>query len=276
MDRISYIARSSRRVICRQLILLGLVTFVSVGGAAQSSPVLDTRATAIADRAVQQLGGDRYLQVTTQVGRGKFSVIRQNVVVSFQTFLDVIVFPDKERTEFKVDGSRTIQTNTGDTGWVFDGDQELIKTQNPDQIANFKKGIRTSLDNLLRGYWKGEAALTYVGRRPATLGKRNEVVRLTYNDGFVVEFEFAADDGTPQKAIYKHVNADAEEIVEEDRYAQFVETAGIKAPFIVDRFTNGKQSSRINYESLEFNRFISDAIFARPSNPKEAKKAIKL
>ena len=33
--------------------------------------------------------------------------------------------------------------------------------------------------------------MTYVGNRPATLGKRNDVVRLTYKDGLVVEFEFA-------------------------------------------------------------------------------------
>ena len=258
------------------LFLVSLASASTLGQAEGAAAISNQKAVAIVARAVQTLGGDRYLQVKSQVGRGKFSVIRQNVVVSFQTFLDVIVFPENERTEFKGDGSRTIQTNTRDTGWVFDGDQELIKTQNPDQIANFKKGIRTSLDNLLRGYWKGDGTLSYVGRRPATLGKRNEVVRLTYKDGFTVEFEFAMDDGTPQKAIHKRVNSDAEEIVEEDRYAQFIETAGIKAPFIVDHFTNGKPSSRINYESLEFNRPISDAIFARPSTAKEAKKSIKL
>ena len=165
--------------------------------------------------------------------------------------------------------------NTGDKGWVYDGDQELIKTQTPDQIAGFKRGIRTSLDNLLRGYWKGDAELSYVGRRAATLGKRNDVLRLKYKDGFVVEFEFSTEDGIPAKAIFTHTSADGEDIKEEDRYAQFVETGGVKSPYIVDRFINGKASSRINYESLEFNRKISDSIFARPANPKEAKKEFK-
>ena len=147
--------------------------------------------------------------------------------------------------------------------------------QNADQIANFKLGIRTSLDNLLRGYWKGEAELTYIGKRAATLGKRNEVVKLTYKDGFAVEFEFAAEDGLPQKAVYKRTNPDSEEIKEEDRYAQFIDTGGIKTPFIVDRFTDGKASSRINYESVEFNRTIPDTIFAKPQNAKDAKKDMK-
>ena len=235
----------------------------------------DERADAIVNKAVQVLGGDRYLQVRSQVGRGKFSVIRDNAVVSFQTFLDVIVFPDKERTEFKSGGSKTIQTNFGKSGWTFDGDAELIKQQTDIQVENFRRGIRVSLDNLLRGYWKGEADLTYVGRRPATLGKRNDVVRLTYKDGFAVEFEFA-DDGTPAKAIYKHTTVDANEVTEEDRYAQFIDIGGVKTPFIIDRFTNGAQNSRINYDSVEFNKPIPDAVFAKPANPKELKKDLKI
>src|SRR5437016_4811732 len=95
-----------------------------------AKPESTEKATAIIAKAVQTLGGDKYLQVRTQIGRGKFSVIKEKTVVSFQEFVDVIVFPDKERTEFKVGGVKTVQTNTGNTGWVFDGEQNLIKVQN--------------------------------------------------------------------------------------------------------------------------------------------------
>lgn len=232
------------------------------------------KAAAIVTKAVQLLGGERYLKIRSQVGKGKFSMIREGVVSSFQTFLDIIIFPDKERTEFKGGGSRYVQVNTGETGWIFDGDQEVVKVQDEAQVANFKQGIRTSLDNLLRGYWKGDAELAYVGRRPATLGKRNEVVKLTYKDGFVVEFEFA-DDGMPQKALYKRPGPDGVDVKEEDRYAQFIDVGGVRSPFIIDRFSGGQQSSRINYESIEHNRSIPDSIFAKPANAKEAKKEVK-
>lgn len=231
---------------------------------------------AILLRAVEYLGGERYLKVTSQVSRGKFSVIRDGAVISFSSFHDVIVFPDRERTDFRSSGIRSTQVNIGGGGWVFDGETEAIRDQTEIQLANFKRGVRTSLDNLLRGYWKGEAELSYVGRRPASLGRRNDVVKLKYNDGFEVEFEFSADDGTPQKAIYKRKNADGEDITEEDRFAQFVEVSGIRAAFIVDRFTDGKHASRINYESIEFNKRIPDSIFSKPANLKEAKRDIKL
>jgi len=243
----------------------------------QTTTVQDSgQADAVVQKAVQNLGGNVYAKVYSQIGRGRFSIIKDGVNISSQTFVDVIAFPDKERTEFKNAGVKTVQTNSGATGWVFDGDQELIKVQTEKQVANFKRGIRTSLDNLLRGYWKGDAELSYAGRRPGTLGKRNDVVKLTYKDGFVVEYEFNADDGMPVKAIYKVANGDSETVTEEDRYAQFVETQSIKAPYIVDRFTNGQHASRINYDTIEYNKSIPDSIFAKPSDPKSLKKDLKL
>jgi hypothetical protein len=236
----------------------------------------DEKAEAVLTKAVQSLGGDLYLKATSQYGRGKYSVLRENAVISFQTFSDVIVFPDKERTDFKNLGIKTVQVNVGNTGWVFDGDKEIVKNQDENQIANFKRGIRTSIDYLLRSQWRNSATLVYVGKRPASLGRRNDVVRLTYKDDeSSVEFEFA-DDGMPAKALFKRMNADNEEVLEEDRYAQFVDLNGIKAPFIIDHFSKGEHTSRINYESIEFNKSIPESIFARPSSPKEMKKDLKL
>lgn len=236
----------------------------------------DEQAEAILKKAVEKLGGERYKNVKSQIGKGKFSQMRDGQVFSFQSFVDVIVFPDKERTEFKGGGGgKTIQTNFGGTGWVYDGSVEVLNDQSPQQIENFQQGMRVSLDNLLRGYWRKQGAkLEYVGKRPARIGYRNDVVKLTFEDGFAVEFEFA-DDGTPSKSVYKRANSD-EEIIDEDRYAQFVEIQGIKTPFIIDRFSNGKHTSRINFESIEFNKSIPDSIFSKPANMKDLKKDLKL
>jgi len=250
--------------------------FALVACSSAQSPSAENQADSIVQKAVQKLGADKYKNVYSQIGRGNFSILKDGVNVSVQTFVDVIVFPDKERSEFKAAGVKSVQTNTGATGWVFDGDQELIKVQTEKQVANFRRGLRTSLDNLLRGYWKGDAELTYIGRRQGTLGKRNDAVRLTYKDGFTVEFEFSADDATPIKAVYKTIGGDGETLTEEDRYAQFVDTQGITAPYIIDRFTNGEHISRINFLTVEYNKPIPDSIFAKPSNPKELKKEIRL
>lgn len=253
-------------------VLLLCLCFPAITGIAQNR---DEKAEAVLKKAVEALGGDNYLKVKTQIGRGKLSLMRDGMTGSFQSFVDVIVFPDKERTEFKSFGTKNVQTNVGDSGWIFDGAAGVINVQTEKQVSDFKRGINASLDNLLREQWRGKAVLSYVGRREASLGKRNDVVKLAYTDGFVVEFEFSAE-GFPAKAVYQRTNPEGVESKEEDRYAQFVDIQGIKVPFIIDHFSGGAHVSRINYESMEFNKTIPDSIFAKPNSPKELKKDLKL
>lgn len=251
--------------------LLFCLCLLTLSGAAQKS---DEKAEAVLKKAVEFMGGDAYLKVRTQIGRGKFSLVREGMTGSFQSFVDVIVFPDKERTEFKEFGRKYVQANVGDAGWTFDEKTQAIEAQSEKQVADFKRGINASLDNLLRGIWRGKAELSYIGRREATLGKRNDVVKLTYNDGFEVEFEFSAE-GIPVKALYKRTNPEGVESKEEDRYAQFVVVQGIKTPFIIDHFSGGAHTSRINYETVKYNEAVPDSIFEKPNSLKELKKDLK-
>ena len=233
---------------------------------------VDEKSEAIVQKAVQKLGGERYLSVKTITARGNLTSLKEGESGVPSPFVDYIIYPDKERTEFKTEGGKTIQANFNNGGWIADGAARTIKDQTPEQLADFKNSLRTGLDNFLRGGWRQEkdAKLEYVGRREAGLGRRNEVIRLTYADGLAVEFEFAATDGTPAKVIYKRQNT-GEEIKEEDRFAQFVETGGVFAPYIIDHYRNGKQTSRVNYESIEFNSPVPDALFVKPKDVKKLK-----
>ena len=42
-------------------------------------------------------------------------------------------------------------------------------------------------------------------------------------------------------------------------------------PVVIGHYINGKQTSRINYESIEFNRPLPDSLFAKPENAKAVK-----
>lgn len=263
------------------ILLASFICLVSLPALAQSNPpkpatatttAVDEKSEKILQRAVTALGGSAYTGVHSSVGRGLFTPYREGISGLPSTFVDYIVYPDKERTEFRGGGSKIIQTNTGETGWLYDGAAKTIKDMTPKQVADFKLAMRTNVDNLLRGAWRKEGAqIVYAGRREAGLAKRNEVVRVTYPDGLVVDFEFSAQDGLPAKTSYKHTNSEGEEITEEDRFAQFVNTNGISFPFIIDHYTAGTQSSRINYQSIEFNTALADTLFARPASVKAIK-----
>ncbi|HKO99026.1 MAG TPA: hypothetical protein VJU86_18635 [Pyrinomonadaceae bacterium] len=247
------------------------------GDTAKPSSATDEKAEAIITRAIEVVGGSNYLNVTTAVGRGFYTSFQDGLSQLPARFLDYIAYPNRERTEFTSSGIKTIQTNDRDTGWLYDGGPKVISDMKAPQIESFKRSMRTSFENLLRGWWKKEGAvLKYVGRREAGVGRRNETVRLTYPDGFWIEYEFAAREGLPAKMIYKRTRTrpdsdETEEITEEDRLAKPITVAGITAPFVIDHFMNGVQSSRINYESIEYNVPLPDSLFQKPANVKALK-----
>ena len=241
------------------------------------SPENTAKAEAIVSRAIEVLGGNAYLNVKTVVGRGFFTTYHEGVSQIPARFLDYISYPDKERTEFTGDGIRVIQTNTGETGWLYDGATKSLSDMKGAQIEDFKRSMRTSVENLLHGWWKKEnATLSYVGRREAGLARRNETVRLSYPDGFWVEYEFAAKEGLPAKVIYrttrkKSDSDETEEVTEEDRLAKPITIAGITAPWVIDHYIEGTQTSRIGYESVEYNSAFADSLFLKPANIKSLK-----
>jgi hypothetical protein len=262
--------RKSLGVLCLTL------TLACLNGAQESAEAPkqagEEKAEQILQRAVAAAGGSVYLNVRSVVGKGLFTQYKDGQSGLPSSFVDYIIYPDRERTEFKGQGGRIIQTNTGDTGWLYDGASKSVKDMTTKQVEDFKRAIRSSVDYLLRGYWRKEGAkLSYVGRREAGLARRNEVLRLTYPDGYTVEFEFGAKDYLPMKILYKRTNADGEETAEEDRMGQHVQLGGIMAPFVIDHYSAGAQTSRINYQSVEFNSPIADTLFARPANAKAIK-----
>ena len=260
------------------LVILSFVFVVGAPSKAQTpAPGIDEKSQKIIDAAVAALGGQAYLNVQTVLGRGFYSDFKDCAPQVPSKFVDYLVYPNRERTEFTQSGIKTIQTNDRDTGWTFDGAVKKISDQGPTQIEEFKRTMRASVENILRGWWRNEAGVVkYIGRREAGLAKRNETIRLTYPDGFWIEYEFGAKDGMPAKVIYKRMRKDMDlaemvETTEEDYLRSYVNIEGVNVPWVIDHFGAGKQTSRINYEQVQFNQKFPDALFAKPDNVKAIK-----
>ena len=254
--------------------IAGLVTSST---AQTSSSSVDEKSKQIIDRAVEVLGGASYLNVKSVIGKGFYTPFADGTSQLPTRFLDYIVYPDRERTEFTSLGIKSIQTNTGDSGWTFDGAVKKLSDQTPTQVEEFKRSMRTGMENLLRGWWQKEGGkIVYVGRREAGLAKRNETIRLTYPSGFWIEYEFGARDGLPAKVIYKRMRKNPEtgdevETTEEDQLLKFITVDGVTAPWVIDHFIDGHQTTRINYESVQYNQPIADALFTKPTDVKKIK-----
>ena len=240
--------------------------------ASSSKPAEDEKALAVLARAVEVLGGRAHADVKSITSSGYFTPFQNGVGALPIKFQDYTVFPNRERTEFSGAGNKSVQVNVGDGGWLADLKSKKITDVTSQGAEDFRMLIRTSLDSVLRGWWRAEgASLAYAGRREAGLARRNEAVRLKYPDGFEVEFEFDAKEGLPSKVKYKKQNAEGEQVEEEDRYAQFQTIGSVRTPFIIDHYRAGVQSSRVNYEKVDFNLPVPEALFEKPDDIKKVK-----
>src|SRR5690349_24794472 len=100
---------------------------------------VDEKSQQIIDHAIETLGGQKYLGVQTVIGKGFYTSFKDGISQLPARFLDYIEYPDRERTEFSGAGIKTIQTNTGDTGWMFDGAVKKSSYQSPEQVDEFKR-----------------------------------------------------------------------------------------------------------------------------------------
>src|SRR5689334_11689889 len=173
MDRITGLTRLVKRPNLVNLVILSVFLFLSVP--ASTAQTVDEKAQAIINKALEVVGGQNYLNVQTVIGRGFYSEFKENVPQVPMKFVDYLAYPDRERTEFTQSGIKTIQTNDGESGWMFDGGPKKISDQSARQVEEFKRTMRTTVENLLKGWWRKDGGkVTYVGRREAGLAKRNE------------------------------------------------------------------------------------------------------
>jgi hypothetical protein len=136
------------------ILLVCLAAGVTIARAQTSTPAVDEKSKQIIDRAIEVLGGANYLNVQSVVSKGFYTGFKGGEAQVPSRFLDYLVYPDRERTEFTQFGIKTIQTNSGNTGWMFDGAVKKLSDQTPTQVEEFKRVMRTSLENLLRGWWQ--------------------------------------------------------------------------------------------------------------------------
>ena len=249
-----------------------LAVFAATANAQEASS--EERAEAILAAAIKKIGGDRFLATGNMFLIGRVSSIQKGTTVASESLTALIVYPHDDRVETKSGKVKIVRVTRENSGWYFDGNVDAIFDMGPDQFARALRARRGSMDTLLRGFWRGKAKLSYIGKREATLGRRSDAIKLTYEDGEEFEFEFDHE-SLPFKAISRFKGINDETLVEETRFAQYIEQNGIRFPLVIDRIIDGNQVSRTNYDSFKFDVRVSDSIFIKPTDIKAFKKDLR-
>lgn len=221
--------------------------------------------------AIKARGGDAYLNIRTIESHGTHTPFLKGVSGDPSSFVDYISYPDRERTEFGKGDRKYIQTNSSDSGWIYDGAQKIIRDQTEEQIKDFQQSIRHDLDNLLRVRWKEPGAkLVYIGRREAWKNTFSEAVQIDFTDSSSVILHFDPRTRLPLMSEYKSVRGGST-FNNQVRFFRWVDFNGIMFPTFQDFYRDGQQSGRASFDQVSFNIELPEKLFAKPTNIKEVK-----
>jgi outer membrane lipoprotein-sorting protein len=263
--------------VVRMFLIVIALAALTISALAQKADPKDPnnvrRGQELIKQAIEARGGVRYLTFRSVEATGQFTQYEKGISQIPIQFLDIIVYPDKERVEFGKGKKKNkkIQVNAGKTGWIYDGDAETIKDQTDKQIQNYVDGLAFDLDRLLRSGWKEEGvAVGYAGREETRPGERADVVALEMQSDRKVQLLLDPKTHLPMSLIYEKPG-DEGLIKHEVRFNQYVPYDGALFPNIIDFYRNGIQESRLNYQSVKLDPKIDDDIFTKPASVKAIK-----
>lgn len=231
------------------------------------------RGAELVKQAVQARGGERFLSFANIISTGIYTPYHKGLSQIPIQFVDWIIYPDKERTEFGKGKkkNRRIQVNVGKTGWLYDGDSETLKDQSDKQIEEHLEGLEFDIDRLLRAAAKSDGVEAgFAGREETRPGERADAVAIRLKSDRTAYLLLDPQTHLPVSLSYEKTE-DGALIKHEIRYAQYVDYDGVKFPNIVDFFRDNVQTGRVNIQSIKLNTPVSDELFAKPASAKEIK-----
>lgn len=254
------------------LLLIAFAIGQATIGLAQEQDENDpAKAAALVREAIKARGGDAYLKIRSAVSRGQYTPYAKGVSGDPTGFVDYVVYPGRERTEFGKGDSKFIQSNSESANWVYDAGQKMIREQTEEQIKQFQQSARYDLDALLRvANSQTGVKLVYLGRKEPWRNTFSEAVRVEFADGGEALLHFDPRGKLPLSAEYKTVTEEGT-VNNEARFYRWVEFNGVQFPTLQDFYRNGKQSSRVSFDSINFNENVPDKLFAKPASIKEVK-----
>ncbi|MCI0387264.1 MAG: hypothetical protein MOB07_00615 [Acidobacteria bacterium] len=231
------------------------------------------RGVELIKQAVQARGGERFLSYPSIMSTGMYTPFDKGLSQNPIQFIDWIIYPDKERTEFGKGKkkNRRIQVNVGKTGWVYDGDAETLKDQTDKQIEEHLEGLDFDLDRLLRAAVKDSGVeVGYAGREETRPGERADAISMRLKSGQTAYLLLDRQTHLPMSLSYEKTG-DGGLVKHEIRYFQYVDYDSVKFPNVVDYYRDNVQTARVNIQSIKLNAPAGEELFAKPASVKAIK-----
>jgi len=221
-----------------------------------------TKANQLIDQMIDALGGQTFLDVKDIHTTGRFFAFTRGQLSGSDIFSDYIKLPDMERVEFGPTTRRTTQINRGKEGWKIVA-KKSPEPQSPGEIEEFLKGLKTSLDYVLR--FTLEERQTTVQPLPSEMidFKRIDVVELRDPEKNRIRFYIDRDTHLP---IKMQVRRTEESKLHEEQYSNWHKFEGVMTALFVSRLTDNVKTMEIHLDTADYNSGLSDNLFTPPAS----------
>ena len=259
------------------LFLLISVCALSLAGTAQDSPPTAQsagksgealpadqenarKARTLLDQAIQALGGETYLAVTSFQTSGRaYSFHHGRPTSNGVLFWRFTQFPDKERIEI---------TKERDIAQIYSGDKGFEVTykgphpMDEKDLIDYLRRRRFSLETLLRTWIKDPGvALIYEGSAIAAEHPAQQVTLINAKNEAVTLY-LDTDNHLPVKKTFVWRDpVDRQRNLEEEIYDNYRPVQGIKTPYDVTRYFNGDMAGQRFLNSAKYNEILDPAMF---------------
>jgi hypothetical protein len=219
---------------------------------------------ALVNQMIEALGGSAFLDVQEIHTTGRFFSFSKGELSGGDLFVDYIVFPDKERTEFGRDKNKTITINKGTEGWLINTREKEVEPQPASQSDDFAVGFKTSFDYVLRFVLSlPQTTIQSLGNEIIDF-KRADVLEVRDPAKNLIRFYI---DRTSRLPLKMQVRRSNEREVREELYGNWHSFQGVMTPMFVSRSTDGIKTMEVRLETAAYNEGLSEALFT-PTVPK--------
>jgi hypothetical protein len=244
--------------------LLGL--FIAGLAVVQARAEIAPEARKVIDRAIQEMGGDAYLNMNSTSSTGRYFMFRKGRK-AFTEYSDWTVYnPVKWRFQMGEGKRQFVQIYNleSNEGWTLNGKTD-VEEMKPEDVEQFKKGVGLDVDVLLR-YRLDEEGMNAYYYGPADIagtGTFEAVEFLDATNNSVVVF-FNTKTGLPEKLESHFTDKAGVRHKREHEYYNWHMIQGVNLPLRHDIYVDEEVSEQQFVVDITVNPDLPDSLFTRP------------
>jgi hypothetical protein len=246
-------------------VILTAFAITIVSATASLVPAADTDPSAVLDKAIKALGGEKLNKVNAISWKSKVAITfndNTNEFTSHATLQDLDHYRSEMDGEFGGNPFKGVTVFNGEKGWRKFGDNKM--DLEGDALANQKRQIYLQVIPALPTLLKGKGFKLAAAAEEKVDGKPADGIKVTAPDGKDFTLYFDKETGLPVKLVAKMVGFQGDEFTMETFFKEYKDFDGIKKATKTEGKRDGQDFVKSEVTDFKVLDKVDSKIFSEP------------